>query len=175
MLLQARHAQDPQVRGALNAMLERLNAISTVHRRLFQSQDPDRFDIAAFTADLVSDVAGTADRPEVTMELKLEPVFISANKAAPLALLINELLINAFHHAFPEGRGGRILINVTRQGRELRIGIADNGVGMADAASRSGFGLTIVDLLSRQLQARIVREDANPGVRVTITAPIEIE
>ena len=180
MLLQARHTPDPAVREALNSMLERLNAISTVHRRLFQSEDPERFDVSAFARDLVADLV----RPEVTIELELEPVSVPSSKAAPLALLISELMTNALKHAFPEpvppgGRKGRIRLKITRSGRELGIEIADNGVGMAGGSSadgsQAGFGLTIVDLLSRQLQARVVREDAGPGVRVRITLPVEVE
>ena len=48
LLMQARRAPDPAVREALQGMLERVNAIATVHRRLFQSDDVERFDVAAF-------------------------------------------------------------------------------------------------------------------------------
>ena len=58
------------------------------------------------------------------------------------------------------------------------IEIADNGVGMAratdsDCGDEIGFGLTIVDLLGRQLRARVDRSDAAPGVRVTLELPLE--
>ena len=90
MLLQARRASDPAVREALNSMLERLNAISTVHRRLFQSEDPDRFDVAAFARDLSADLGATLAPPGVVIELELEPVSVASSKGASLALLIND-------------------------------------------------------------------------------------
>ena len=34
-------------------------------------------------------------------------------------------------------------------------------------------GLTIVDLLGRQLRAKVDRSDADPGVRVTLELPLE--
>jgi two-component sensor histidine kinase len=103
---------------------------------------------------------------------------VPASQAAPLALVINELLINAIHHGFPPGRGGEISIGVHRKHEILRIEITDNGVGMAhatdsDRGDEIGFGLTIVDLLGRQLRAKVDRSDADPGVRVTLELPLE--
>lgn len=178
MLLQTRRVQDPAVRKALGAMLERVNAVATVHRRLFQSDDVAMFDIAAFVHDLAEDVVGGAGRSDITVMLDTEPVLVPAGLAAPLALVINELLINAVSHAYPPGHCGDIKVRVRRQDNLLRIEIADNGVGMARAAGASGsdeigFGLTIVDLLGRQLRAKIDRCDADPGVKVTLELPLD--
>ena len=154
-------------------MHERLNAIAVVHRGLFMTEDPGRFDIAAFVRDLAAELAGA--RPGVRIMLDLEPVAMRTGHAAALALLINELLINALRHAYPEGRQGEVRVKITRSGSEMRIGIADDGVGMANANQEQGFGLSIVDLLSRQLQARVAWEDAHPGVHVAVTLPVEAE
>jgi two-component sensor histidine kinase len=178
MLMQARRAADPAVRAALDAMLERLHAIATVHRRLFQSEDVERFDLSEFIRDLVADLAGSARRPGLTFQCKLCHAEVSASRAASLALLINELVINAMRHGFPEGRKGTILIDVRKNDQELRIEITDDGVGMTGSSGGTrdadpGFGLTIVELLGRQLQASIRRETANPGVRTVVTLPLD--
>jgi two-component sensor histidine kinase len=178
MQMQARRADDPAVRAALDGMLERLHAISTVHRRLFQSEDVERFDLSEFVRDLIADLAGSAHKPVLTFKCALATAHVPASRAASLALLINELVINAMRHAFPEERVGTILIDVRKNDEELRIEITDDGVGMAGSTGGTrdaspGFGLTIVDLLGRQLQASIRRETANPGVRTVITLPLE--
>ncbi len=178
MLLQTRRVKDPTVRKALGGMLERVNAVATVHRRLFQSDDVAMFDIAAFVRDLADDALGASGRADIRINLDTEQVQVPASQAAPLALIINELLINALHHGFPPGRGGEILVGVHRKHDILRIEITDNGVGMAHATDSSGgdeigFGLTIVDLLGRQLRAKVDRSDADPGVRVTLELPLE--
>ncbi|HTK33713.1 MAG TPA: sensor histidine kinase [Caulobacteraceae bacterium] len=178
MLMQARRTADPSVRAALDGMLERLHAIATVHRRLFQTEDVERFDLSEFVRDLVADLAGSNRHPLLTFQCVLAPAEVPASRAASLALLINELVSNAMRHAFPDGRPGRILIDVRKSGEGLRIEIADDGVGMAgspggaqDAAA--GFGLTIVDLLGRQLRACIRRETTDIGVRTVIALPPE--
>ena len=178
MLLQTRRVKDPAVRKALGGMLERVNAVATVHRRLFQSDDVAMFDFAAFLRDLTDDTLGAAGRTDIKVLLDAEPVRVPAALAAPLALVVNELLINAVCHGFPNGRGGEIRLGVRRKHDILRIEIADNGVGMPSAPDSSGaeaigFGLTIVDLLGRQLRAKVDRRNADPGVAVTLELPLD--
>lgn len=172
LLLQNRRVTDPALKASLKGMLGRVNAIATVHRRLFQSDDVERFDVSAFIRDMVADLMGSAGREDVRIELDLERVDIPAAKAAPLALVVNELLTNALRHGFPEGRGGRIFVGVRRENGDFRIEIADDGVGLDKDTQTSGFGLTIVQLLCQQLKAKHQTLDAEPGVRVVILLPV---
>lgn len=172
LLLQNRRVTDPALKASLKGMLGRVNAIATVHRRLFQSEDVERFDVSAFIRDMVADLMGSAMRDDIRVELDLERVEIPAAKAAPFALVINELLTNALRHGFPEGRGGRIFIGVRREEGNFRIEIADDGVGLDKDARLSGFGLTIVQLLCQQLKAKSETTDAEPGVRIVVLLPV---
>jgi len=173
LLLQSRRIEDEGARLALRGMLERVSAIATVHRRLFHSDDIERFDVAEFVRDLAGDVAGTAGRDGVQIRLDLEPVAVPASQAAPMALVVNELLGNAVKHAFPGERTGVVLISIHRHAGHFDLAIADDGVGMdADAKPSPGFGSTIVQLLCQQLRAKLRVEDAQPGVRAVVTLPV---
>jgi len=157
LLLQNRRVADLALKASLKGMLGRVNAIATVHRRLFQSEDVERFDVSAFIRDMVADLMGSAQRDDVRMELDL---------------VVNELLTNALRHGFPEGRGGRIFVGVRRENGHFRIEITDDGVGLDKDTPPSGFGLTIVQLLCQQLKAKCQTTDAEPGVRVVVLLPV---
>ena len=176
LLLQTRRVTDPGVKNSLRGMLERVSAIATVHRRLFQSEDVERFDVSAFVRDLVSDMMGAARRDDLKVRLDLERVDIAASKAAPLALVISELFSNALRHAFPpealDGRTGEIFVGITRDNGDFRIEITDDGVGVRNSATSGGFGLTIVQLLCQQLKARSKPPPADPGTRVVVHLPV---
>jgi PAS domain S-box-containing protein len=176
LLLQNRRVTDPAVKNSLRGMLERVSAIATVHRRLFQSDDVERFDVSAFVRDLVNDMMGAARREDIKVRLDLERVDIAASKAAPLALVISELFSNALRHAFPpeamNGRQGEIFVGIARQNGDFRIEITDDGVGQESSASSGGFGLTIVQLLCQQLKARTETTPADPGTRVVVHLPV---
>ena len=170
--LQARRASDPAVRQALVGAHERVNAVATVHRRLFRGADVERFDVAAFIGDLAPDAIGACGRSDIEIRLQLEPVDLPSAQAAPLALVINELLGNAIRHAFPDGRAGVISLAVQREGQAFRVEIADDGIGMGTPVAAPGFGETIVKLLCGQLRAEFELTDAKPGVRAVIRLPV---
>ena len=109
ILLQSRRAPDEAARAALKSVLGRVTAVATVHRRLFQG-DPLYFEVADFVRDLTADLAAAAGRDDLKISLALEDVTIPSSSAAPLALVINEILGNALKHAFPDGRAGHIAV-----------------------------------------------------------------
>lgn len=169
ILLQSRHAPDDSARAALRSALERVTAVATVHRRLFQG-DPLAFEVADFLRDLSGDLAAAAGRDDLQIVLELEAVAIPASSAAAFALVVNELLSNALKHAFPPGRAGRIAVSLAQRDAVLVLTIADDGAGMA--GGQPGFGSTILKFLCQQLHAKLAIEDAGPGVRATLTVPI---
>lgn len=172
ILLQARRVQDPAAREALRGVLERVNAIAVVHRRLFQAGDMERFDLAQFVRDLVEDLTAV-DRRAIKVTLDMRRIDIPAAQAASVALVVNELVSNAMRHAYPGG-AGLIEILVRRADGTPEIIVCDHGVGLADPASPPrGFGLTIAELLCKQLGAKCSFADSEPGVRATVRLPIE--
>ena len=176
VLLKARRLQDPAAQQVLHNVAERISALSTVHRLLYSVGDVSRFDLAEFLSDLTEDLSALLPPGQVTIDLRLQPVAVSAGKAAPLALLVNELVSNAFKHAYPDQRRGRLLVELTKLDAELTISIEDDGVGIDDAGrSREGFGKTLIDMLARQLKARIDWNDAQPGTRAAVTMPLDAE
>jgi two-component sensor histidine kinase len=173
LLLQTRRTEDEAVRIALRAMLERVSAVATVHRRLFQSEDIERFDVADFLRDLTGDLAAAAGRDDVQIRLDLDRVAVPAAQAAPLALVANELIGNALKHAFPDGRAGAVDVAIRREPKAFRMTVADDGVGRG-AGSAAGFGSTIVELLSKQLRASTQIEETHPGVRAVLVVPVTL-
>ncbi|HRD26661.1 MAG TPA: sensor histidine kinase [Caulobacter sp.] len=170
--LQARRADDPAVRHALRAAQTRINAVAIVHRRLFQGEDAQAFDVAAFLRDMVDDAIGASGRADIRARLDLQPAELPAAQAAPLALLVSELLTNIVLHAFPGGVGGVVTVTLARDGERLRIEIADNGVGVATTGVSPGIGQTIVGHLCDQLRAESRSTDACPGVRTVLRLPL---
>ena len=176
MLLKARQIQDDGTRQVLHNMAERISALSTVHRLLYTVGDVSRFDLKEYVGDLTADLMTALPKGRIRLDLDVAPVAISAAKATPLALLVNEIVGNALKHAHPDGGPGRVAVAVRKLDGDVRIEIEDDGIGLeADDASGRGFGRTLIDMLVRQLRAQIDWQDAQPGTRVLVTVPLNAE
>ncbi len=159
---------DAPARAAMEALQSRVEALGTVHRRLYQSSNVTRFDVADFARDLASDLVQGSGR-KVQLHFDLEPVEIPVEKAPTVALIMNELITNALKHAFPDGRSGRLSVRVALDGNYLGIRVSDDGVGMpSEVVEKRSFGKSLTGMLARQLNASISWSLNNPGTIVNL-------
>lgn len=168
VVMQARTISDPEARSSMKAMLARVEALSMAHRRLYQTKDTTSFDLADFIRDLVGDLVSAFGDGQLDLHLDLEHQNMAADKAAPLALIVNELVTNALKHAFADREGGKLGIRVYKPNGKLRIEVSDDGRGMERSPESTSFGLRLVSSLARQLQAEIEWLDNAPGTKVRI-------
>lgn len=171
ILMQARTIPDENIRQSLQDMLSRVEALSTVHRRFYQSDDVARFDVGDFLKDLVNDVVAASRYRNMETRFELDDADIASSRAAPLALIVNELVTNALKHAFDGSDHPILTTRIVRNGNTFRIDIEDNGIGMGEGNGAASFGTKLIRSLGRQLKATVTWEDTDPGTRATIELP----
>ena len=64
-------------------------------------------------------------------------------------------------------------VKVEGSDHHLKVVIADDGVGMPDTKTRTGFGTRLIRTLARQLQAEVLWTAADPGTMVELRLPIQ--
>jgi two-component sensor histidine kinase len=104
---------------------------------------------------------------------------ISADKAIPLGLLINELVTNSAKHAYPDG-SGVILVSGERRGADLYVEVSDYGIGLPKDFDidqpRASLGFKVIRSLIAQLDGRIaVAANTPKGVTVQLDVPLEAD
>lgn len=171
ILMQARAIPDENIRQSLQDMLSRVEALSTVHRRFYQSEDVARFDVGDFLRDLVRDVVAASRFKNTETRFELDSVDIASSRAAPLALIVNELVTNALKHAFDGMDHPVLTTRIAKAGDAIVIDIEDNGVGMGEVDGAASFGTKLIRSLGRQLKAEISWDENDPGTRATIKMP----
>jgi len=90
------------------------------------------------------------------------------DQAIPLALVLNELISNAFKHAGEQN--GKISIRLVQTGQTVVLRVADNGEGLPegfDPMASSSLGMKLVDALTLQLGGNLVWADRN-GAEFTV-------
>ena len=76
----------------------------------------------------------------------------------PLALSLNEMVSNAFKHAFPEGKSGSLKIDMKWSPESGELKVEDDGAGMpADFEERhfTGLGMKILRVFAGQLGGEV--------------------
>ena len=170
--LQSRALPDPALGETLNSMLERVDALATVHRRLYQSEDITQFDVGALTETLTRDVLGSAGRSDITVDLDVEPILVPSAYASTTGLIVNELLTNAIKHGFAEGRKGRLKVTAKKAHGLAQIVVQDDGPGLQGVA-HSGLGKTLVGKLSKQMGGSTRWLPATPGAQAVFEFPVQ--
>jgi two-component system, sensor histidine kinase PdtaS len=152
---------------------DRITSIALVHEQLYQSGTFARIDLKDYLGALVRQVAHTwarAKASSVAVRIEAEDIVLPLDSAIPCGLIVNELLTNAFKHAFPQERGGSVLVRAAAAEGQVSVTVSDDGVGLPKPALRPGghIGLELVQALTRQLHGR-VRFEADHGTRVSLT------
>lgn len=151
---------------------DRINSIALVHEKLYQSGTLAKVELADYLRTLAEQVAqawNPANSDRVQVRVEADDLSLPLESAVPCGLVVNELVTNAFKHAFPGERSGLIVVRVTQTGRRIELSVADDGVGLpADAARRAGhIGLELVRSLARQLHAEL-KFERDQGTRVRL-------
>ncbi|MEC9463797.1 MAG: PAS domain-containing protein [Pseudomonadota bacterium] len=170
--LQARMSDKDLVKRTLFSVLNRVEALSTVQRKLFTSADLGRFDVSDFAKDLIEDLVGALKRDDIRVIVDLSPVLVPAVKASPLALIINELVLDAVRRGLSDG-GGDIHLQVRRTNGHFLIRVTDTVTPVSVNPEEEAFGKLMLETCAKQLGAKIVREVEGHRTDVLVTMLVE--
>ena len=174
--MQRNTLRDDEARLALQEARRRIQAIARVHEGFYRTGEFDRVEFGdSLRALCDSFLYGIQDQPKISLEVS-RPCVIPAKQATPLALIANELITNALKHAFAPGQPRSITIHCTIQpDGALVLTVADDGRGLPsgfDVGTHGGFGLRLVQTLTRQVGGQFCIQQRDAGTTAEIrTAP----
>jgi two-component sensor histidine kinase len=148
-------------------------ALAQVHDLLHVTGISSRLDVPAFLARLIANPALVPPERGIRVTCHADPLEVGLEQAAPLALIVTELLTNALKHAFPDARTGTIALTLRTQGANAVLRVSDDGVGLASpkpAARRSG--LRLAERLAQQLDGTLTIEPG-PGTSFRLEFPVQ--
>lgn len=178
--LHARRIRDPRAEVAFAEARSRINALATLHRRLYESESLQEIDLKWFLEDLCAELrrGGLSRGRNVELVVESPSEVIGPDVAVPLGLLVTEAITNAYKHAFNERDGGHIGVQVIRESPTmLCLIIRDDGTGFDTAASaqdQSGLGRSLIEAFVRQLRGELeVRSEEGTVVQVRFPAVLK--
>jgi two-component sensor histidine kinase len=153
--LQAQTTEDPATLALLEECRNRVYSMSLVHELLYRSANLAVVDLADYTRSLARHLlSGQANAPSIRLVTELVSVRLEVDRAIPCGLVLNEMLTNAFKHAFRGRDAGAVTVRVELEEGRCRLSVADDGIGVraVDGAATRSIGLRLMRALAGQLE-----------------------
>ncbi|HEX3933876.1 MAG TPA: sensor histidine kinase, partial [Puia sp.] len=170
---QTHSLRDGPVLNAIRDVQNRVQSISLIHQKLYTGSDVAAVNMLPYVYELVDHLQTCFDtrKKGIQFERLTDPIDLEVSQAIAVGLILNETITNSIKYAFPNTRG-KIAVSLLRTDMDdLRLTIADNGIGMAQsdvAEDKTSLGWKLIRVLTRQLGGDLTVE-TRAGVSICIT------
>src|ERR1700676_83592 len=173
--LQANAVGDPALSERLMEASTRIQTVGRAYNRLAYNADYENIDLVAYLREVIDDVKSNVAPCEAQFDAPKEIQF-AADRAILLALIINELVLNAGKYAYPDSTDGVIRLQLVLSEHEaVSISVSDDGVGLPadfNPALTKRLGTRIVQALAGQLGAELTRQESTGGTHIMLVVPL---
>ncbi len=164
--LQAMNLTDETSIGALRDSQIRIHSMAMIHEKLYRSEALSDIGFDEYLKELVETIGSTynSENRSIETNFDLDSFSLNIDEAIPCSLIINEVVVNCYKHAFSSNGNGAIDIRLEYNEPEVTMKIVDDGKGLPDdfkAAEQQSLGMTLIESLSKQLEGTF-RFEASP-------------
>lgn len=167
--IQARDSKELSIENFIEVSENRIRSMALIHEYLYESENINYVNFEEYINRLSSSIRSSfSNQSNIKLETEIKNTHFNIETAIPLGLIINELVINAFKHAFAGKDQGVIKIILFKDEDLHHLIITDNGIGI-DTIQENGssIGLKIVKLLVSQINGQMqIKNDS--GTRFSI-------
>lgn len=152
--LQFNRLTDSAARQAVEESLLRVEAMALVHQRLYDGDRLVEVDLSQYIPELVGGVLRSFSFGHIRPAYVLDTVWVSADAAINLGLLLNELITNSCKYAFPLHPDPMLEITCQEENGRLELRFTDNGPGLTRSVKSNSFGLKLIDMITEKLKGQ---------------------
>ncbi|MDF1697020.1 MAG: tetratricopeptide repeat protein [Saprospiraceae bacterium] len=172
--LQSKKITDDSVLSSINEGKNRIEAMSLIHQNLYQTDILTSIDMEKYLHQLMNHLSRSFENESQTIAYSIDADHVSfdIDTAIPIGLIVNELVSNAYKHAFEGRQNGKIDIKIEAdENNEYLLSVSDDGIGISsdlDIKKSKSLGLKLVNSLgTKQLKGDLNIENKN-GSQIVI-------
>jgi two-component sensor histidine kinase len=170
--LQESKINDKKTKDILNNIQERIYTMELVHRKLYESKNLNLIDIKSYIKTLVNDISKTYKQTKgINIFFDLDNIYLDIGKTIPCALILNELITNAFKYAFIDNQNPILRITMKKNKNIHTLTIKDNGKGISsniDIYKTNTLGLKLINSISKLQLAGSFKYEYKEGANFVI-------
>ncbi len=174
--LQRAQIRDPEARRQFEQAGRRINTVAQIHQRLYQDERVEVVAFHRFLQELCDELnSAMGDGERLTLVCEATPCQLPTDQAIPLALVLNEIITNAFKYAYADGASGEVRVSCRQAEDALILTVSDDGLPLPDdfdPAKSYGLGMKMITALAKQLRAtlEVVRHSKGKSFVLNIPA-----
>lgn len=154
--LQSRSIKSKTMKDTFEIAQNRIKSMALIHEVLYLSENLDKINFSDYIKRITNHLFAMFSRKakKIQLELDVGEFYLDIDKAIPCGLIINELVSNAFKHAFPDGNSGKIQVHLDNKLDKYTIVVKDTGAGFpddVDLENTETLGLQLVNDLVKQI------------------------
>jgi PAS domain S-box-containing protein len=158
--LQANLVNHDELKEVLYECQQRIKSMASVHDLLYKSNNLSEINFSSYIQNLLSDVVQSYKYPNqnIEIEMSINDVNYSLDKAVPLGLLVNEIVTNSVKHGFKERENGKISFKLAcHKNGKNNIEISDDGQGIKKTQNNENktMGMLLIENLLEQLDGSV--------------------
>jgi two-component sensor histidine kinase/integral membrane sensor domain MASE1 len=172
IFVSSKGADSPEVSNALEELDARVRAVAELYSLLYSRGSFSELRLDEYCLQVAPSLLGLSGK--IALEAEMEALVVDAGTAAPLGLILTELLTNAVKHGFPDGRAGRIAIRLRATPAGTLLEVRDDGVGLPpgfDPSGNTGMGMGLVTGLARQIDGAFSMTSDEGGTTCSLEFP----
>lgn len=176
--LQQDRTDDESSKSILKAVELRLNAMLLIHKDLYGEKIDGQVDMKKYITTLTEHLLSAYGYKKETVrtEFAEQNLLLDADLALSLGFICNEIISNAFKHAFRFTNDPQLRIQMKTQKNRMLLEISDNGPGFPDPKeinNSSSFGIRLIHLFANDIQAETKINSDKNGTRFQFTFPYQ--
>lgn len=153
--------EDEHARQVLQKTCSRIDSMTEVHNLLYNTGLNSKISLDSYIERLAEKIGSTMIDPSqnINIEVKADAIKLDTERAMSCGLLLNELMMNAYKHAFKNQPEGNILIKLIQPDTEnIILEVSDDGEGVGDKlklGDSDSTGGWLINVLLRRLDADV--------------------
>ena len=157
---------------AINNSQNRIQAMSLIHQKLYQSESLSIIDMPSYIFELTEYLKDSFEiRNTIRIILDIDSFNLPLSHSIPIGLIFNEAVTNAIKYAFPNHQNAIITISLKKIGNQnYRLIIHDNGVGLPadfDPYNNPSLGVKLMHGLAADIEGKFLITNLN-GTKITL-------
>ncbi|MBA4242029.1 MAG: hypothetical protein C0448_15000 [Sphingobacteriaceae bacterium] len=154
MNLQSEKSHDDYHKQLFMECRNRLDSIASVHELIYKAKSYSHINFKEYLNQIIEHISNSYKSfNHIKIVKGITDVHVDISSAIPMALIVNELITNAYKHAFTNKTDGVIEVSLLENNNQVFLTIKDNGNGFDKTViPKNSIGMDILSGLIDQIE-----------------------